>query len=245
MKRIWDWWLEDLHPAHLSRPRSTMQSWAREIFWERVKLLGNRSRAAYISVSLTVKFGNRTSSCVTNPILKNPPSMHPYTQPKVNEIGTCSFSYLGSRKNQKKLHKFTCKEATSAWEISLIQHTDWILHLFVHHHFLCCQILQIFGNFVLYISKSVKVNSFMFSKNLHQTMKRMFGHTSNGFQHVEFDFSHVTIQWHWSIHEEWAGRSTEKTKFLLLAKFPCRNDRSSHIVWINYYPQDFAELGNK
>jgi hypothetical protein len=148
-KRIWDWWLEDLHPAHLSRPRSTMQSWAREIFWERVKLLGNRSRAAYISVSLTVKFGNRTSSCVTNPILKNPPSMHPYTRPKVNEIGTCSFSYLGSRKNQKKLHKFTCKEASSAWEISLIQHTDWILHLFVHHHFLCSQIFADFWQLCL------------------------------------------------------------------------------------------------
>jgi hypothetical protein len=102
----------------------------------------------------------------------------------------------GFKEKPKEASQVTCKEASSAWEISLIQHTDGILHLFVHHHFLYSQVLQIFGNFVLYISKTVKVNSFMFSKNLHQTMKRRFGHTSNGFQPVEFDFSHVTIQWH-------------------------------------------------
>jgi hypothetical protein len=72
-KKVW-WQILRVKFMYLSRPSSIMASSALLIFCKWVREFGRRRRAAYISVSLTVKFGKSTSSCVTNPILHNPPS---------------------------------------------------------------------------------------------------------------------------------------------------------------------------
>jgi hypothetical protein len=52
---------------------------------------------------------------------------------------------------------------------------------------LCSQVLQIFGSFLLYISKSVKVNSFMFSKKF----------TSNYEKEVWTHIQWISACWIW------------------------------------------------
>lgn len=54
---------------HLSSPSSHITSHALSFFCCGVKVFGSRRRAVYVRVSFTVRWGNTTSSCITNPIL--------------------------------------------------------------------------------------------------------------------------------------------------------------------------------
>ena len=54
---------------YLSKPNSQITSMARFSFSSFVNVFGSRRRAAYVNVSFTVRWGNSTSSWVTNPIL--------------------------------------------------------------------------------------------------------------------------------------------------------------------------------